>query len=109
MNYDKATYIDVWNRLTDIATVDDDSTLPDCLDSELPDTFQGDTYLYFDNEEDALKTGFITQKDLNNGVTFSTVYRRFLKKQNQVSLTFTVPKDKETAVREAVKAVLHVA
>ena len=109
MKYHRDPYIELCNLITPQGTADlveiDESTLPDCEDSQLPDTFKGDAVLRLTEMGDSSPLFSPREKD-HGFASFSDVYRRFVREKNVVTVSVVVPAAKEACVRKAIAEAL---
>lgn len=93
-----------WKQIEDQWYMEDSSfPYEDC--DKMPDTFDGDAVLCFHGSDpDKFNRKLFRTNDVDCGVAFSVVVRRWRKLQNTTTMVIQVPKSKTEAVIEALRA-----
>jgi hypothetical protein len=97
-------WTDFWKDLGDDFYIDE-STFPDFEESNMPASFEGDAYLAYQGKfsEEPIPS-FLKKSELEDGQTFSVVFRRWKRGRNSTSISFTVPNEKLPEVLAALDA-----
>ena len=84
----------------------DESSFPDCDDSELPPHFEGDGFLIFQgNNKDCYNNTLFIEKDVNEGVNFNTVFKRWNKLRKSITFIVNIDKSKSHELKEFIKSI----
>jgi len=110
MKITKTDWINLWNAINPNSAFSDwymeESSFPDCNESDLPPIFEGDAVLLFqgDNTETYNNTLF-KETDVTNGVYFKTIFNRWKKSSSSITFIVSIDKSKSDILKSFVKSI----